>query len=79
MPESKHMGKCFFCGREFQCGPNRYDGKFLSNYKIEVCRQCYDANWDGWAPHYEEKLIAHLRQNNIVVPARNGNGGIPRD
>jgi hypothetical protein len=79
MSEFKFMVRCFMCGSEFQMGPHRYDGKHIPRYKIDVCRACYDGNWDGWAPHCEERLIEHLEKEGISIPKRNKRGWIPRD
>jgi len=78
MAEEKIMQRCFMCGSEYQFGPHRYDGKYISRYQISVCRSCYDSNWDGWA-HYEPRLVAHLKANNLPIPARNEKGWLPRE
>src|SRR5712691_6252889 len=70
---------CFCCGGKFQMGPHRYDGKYLSYYKISMCSSCYNGNWDGIGPYCEAKLIAHLEKENIPLPKRNAKGWIPRD
>ena len=67
------------CGRQFQMGPHRYDGKFISRYQISVCRACYEGNWDGWAPHWEQHLVAHLKKNKLQIPEPNAKGWLPRD
>ncbi len=56
-----------------------YEGKHISRFKIEVCSACYDSNWDGWAPSYEEKLIKHLKDKGLPVPDRNTKGWLPRE
>ena len=60
-------------------GPNRYDGKYIPRYKINVCMTCYEGNWDEWAPGCENKLIAHLRAEGLPIPERNKKGLLPRD
>ena len=75
----KHTEKCFCCGTEFQFGPHIYDGKHIPGYGITVCRACYEGNWDGWAPHYEVLVLAHLKNKGIEPPARNSKGWLPRD
>ncbi len=79
MPEPKKMVRCFMCDDEFQMGPHRYDGKFIPRYKISVCRICYDGNWDGWAPHFTERLIEHLKKEKFSIPEKNERGWLPRD
>ncbi len=79
MSEHKIMDSCFMCGRQFQMGPHRYDGKFISGYQISVCWACYEGNWDGWAPHWEQILVAHLKKNKLLIPERNAKGWLPRD
>lgn len=75
----KHFEECFFCGREFQFGPGRYAGKWLSWFQLMVCETCYRGNWDGWAPHYENKLVPHLTKLGIDIPPRNEQGFMVRD
>ena len=70
---------CFCCGREFQFGPHAYLGTYVPYYKITLYKACYAGNWDGIGPYCEEKLIRHLEQGNIPVPARNNKGWLPRD
>jgi hypothetical protein len=79
MPKEKFMYQCFMCGREYQYGPHKYEGREISRYKINVCNVCYDANRDGWSPEYQEKLIAHLKKEGIGIPARNREGWLPRE
>lgn len=73
------MLKCDACGRLFQFGPHRYEGKAVPTYRITVCRMCWDANWDGWARHLEEKVTAKLRDEGVPLPPRNTNGLLPRE
>lgn len=79
MTAEKIMCSCSLCGRQFQFGPHRYDGKHIPRYQITVCMSCWDGNWDGWAPHLEERLIAHLQQKGIPIPERNAKGWLPRE
>lgn len=75
----KVMYTCFTCGREFQMRPHVYDGAFIPLYQVSVCRICYNGNWDGWAPHYEARLISHFKAKGLPVPTRNAKGWLPRD
>ena len=70
---------CFSCGQTFAFGQNAYHGRVVPKYQIMVCRQCYDANWGGWAPFVERKLLVHLKAKGLEVPARNAQGLLPRD
>jgi hypothetical protein len=79
MSKEKFMCQCFICGGDFQFGPHRYEGRKIPRYNINVCNNCYEANWDGWAPHYEKKLVAHLRKEDLPIPERNAEGWLPRD
>ncbi len=76
---STMMFSCFFCGGRFRFGNHIYNGQHIARYQVTVCRSCYDGNWDGWAPRYETRLIAHLQDKAISVPARNAKGWLPRD
>lgn len=61
-------------------GPHLYEGLYIPRYGITVCRKyCYEGNWDGWAPHHEEKIIATLREKKLPIPERNEKGWLPRD
>jgi hypothetical protein len=70
---------CDVCRRSFQFGPNRYDGKVIPTYAITVCMVCWDANWDGWAPHLEEKVTVNLRSQGKPLPPRNAKDWLPRE
>ena len=70
--------ECDVCGRRVQHGPGRYEGRMIRAYKMFVCESCYTANWDGWGPATEPKVIEHLNKQNIQIPQRNGKGWIPR-
>ncbi len=71
--------KCFLCGREFDFGPHVYDGKFLSSYKISLCMNCYNSNYDGYAANNGNKIIKHLTSMNLDVPELNSKGLLPRE
>lgn len=77
MEEEKIMKKCDLCYMSFQFGPHRYDGKYLSNYKMLVCSGCLRAHWDGVGPSHEKQFIKHLDANNIPLPERNAKGWYP--
>lgn len=70
---------CFTCGGTFRFGPHVYDGHHVSAYRINVCSGCWGGNWDGWAPHYEPRLLAHLVAEGLAVPERNASGYLPRN
>ena len=73
------METCLLCGKRFQMGPHRYDGKLIAGYKMLVCQSCYSGNWDGWAPYYEDRIIKHLEEMQLPTPDRNDKGLLPRD
>jgi hypothetical protein len=77
-PEPIHY-PCFTCGGTFRFGPHVYDGHHIAAYKFNVCSGCWSGNWDGWAPHYERKILIHLAENGLPIPARNAAGYLPRD
>ncbi len=70
---------CFICTNEYEMGFGVYDGKYIRRYDINVCKGCYDGNWDGWNPANEKKLIDHLNEKGLPVPERNEKGWLPRD
>jgi hypothetical protein len=71
--------RCFTCNGQFQFGPDRYDGVRISDYEMMVCGICYGANWDGWGPSYEPRILKHLNERGIPEPRRNSKGWLPRD
>jgi len=80
MKTEKFMFKCDVCGNMYQHGPYRYEGHRLERYgNIFCCDTCWTVNWDGWAPHHEKILLAHLEKNSLPVPKRNKKGLLPRD
>ena len=78
MPD-KIMRECDLCRNNYQMGPHRYEGKFIPRYQLSVCGTCYDGNWDGWAPHLEATLLAHLKKKGLSEPTRNAKGWFPRE
>lgn len=80
MTNDKIMLTCDVCGQKYQHGPHRYEGHKLALYGgISCCDGCWQFNWDGWAPHHEAKLIAHLKEKGLPVPPRNAKGYLPRN
>lgn len=79
MNTEKHMVKCDVCGNSFQFGPHRYDGRKNQTYDIMVCNNCHNANWDGWAPHYEPQVTKNLSDRGLLLPPRNEKGWLPRE
>ena len=79
MVDERITAECFFCGRKFQFGPHRYEGKHIARYRVSVCDGCYKGNWDGWAPDFEAKLLPYLQEKGMPIPERNEKGWLPRD
>ena len=73
------MIRCDACSSLFQFGPHAYRGTYIPTYKVTVCETCYRANWDGWAPHFDQAITAKLRELGVELPARNVAGLLPRD
>jgi hypothetical protein len=78
MAQDKFIFPCFTCGNQFQFGPHRYDGENIPRYQICGCRTCYAASWDGWGPHHEQRVLAHLEKKGLPIPERNEKGWLPR-
>ena len=78
MPEEEILASCEICAESFQFGPHVYDGRVIESYKLTVCNGCFDANWDGWGRHHEERLLSHLKAHGIEIPKRNAKGYLPR-
>lgn len=75
----KFMTTCDVCGKSFQFGPHRYEGRRNQTYDIMVCGTCHDGNWDGWAPHFEAHVTKRLVEQGRPIPARNAKGWLPRE
>lgn len=78
MGKLKFMSKCELCGSEYQQGPHLYEGRHSQLFDLWVCSTCWEYNWDGWADHYEEKLLKHIESKQLPIPERNPNGLFPR-
>lgn len=79
MSEFKNIIPCFLCSRQFQYGSHLYDGKHIPAYNMSVCMNCYKASHDGWAPIYDAKILAHLKEKGLPTPERQKDGYLPRD
>ncbi len=79
MNDQKLNFKCDLCGGSYQMGRHIYDGKQIRRYQMSVCKLCYLGNSDGWAPHYEPRIISHLKEKKLPIPERNDEGLLPRD
>lgn len=78
MNDGRVMYPCFCCERQVQFGPGSY-GKVAKLYgNLPVCTTCWSANWDGWSPSVESKLLAALAERELPTPARNENNLLPR-
>lgn len=71
--------RCSSCQRDFCFSEGRYDGHHIGYYDLDVCSGCYRANWDGWGPSMERKLLRHLEERGIAAPQRNDKGWLPLD
>lgn len=69
--------QCFFCRKHFNFGVHKYYGRYIKEYKMNVCDSCMRGNWDGLNPGLESKFEEHLRANNIPFPERNSKGWYP--
>jgi hypothetical protein len=79
MAEDVYKVTCFVCKRQFQYSHGIYAGTLIPNYQIIVCKSCYESNWDGWTSPNMEKIIEHLKENNLAIPKMNSKGWLPRD
>lgn len=77
--EFEQVIHCQMCGSEFLVGRQGHEGRHIPAYDLHVCDTCYDCNQIGWSPLYEAKLLAHIKQKNIIAPKRNEKGLLPRD
>jgi hypothetical protein len=70
--------QCDICGAIHYQGAGVYPLRKISGYELFCCDVCYDGNWDGWNPHHEERLLAHLKERGVTPPKRNEKGWLPR-
>lgn len=66
---------CFICDKE--CSLYPLELKYIKYYQINVCRDCYLGNHDGWSPEAEKRILPHLQENGIEEPERNSKGFLP--
>ena len=69
---------CGLCDESKTYGPHIYDLVRVERYGLMVCRSCFAANWDGWSPQYEPRLLKSLKDNKLQVPPRLSNRLFPR-
>jgi hypothetical protein len=80
MSEEKFVFRCDICGDTYEHGPHRYEGHKLILYgDIFACDPCWKKNREGWTPHYEKIILAHLERSGLSTPKRNAKGLLPRD
>lgn len=79
MPSEPPTAACFCCDTKLHFTPDSDAGQVIERYGVVVCTPCFQANADGWAPKYEEKLLRQLQRSHIAPPARNASGRLPRD
>ena len=66
MNKSKIQFICSVCNKEYQHGPNRYEGHQLKLYGgIFCCDDCWNGNLDGWAPHCESPLLKNIFNQKV--------------
>ena len=70
---------CVLSGKTFQMGDGVYEGTFVPRYQMNVYQPCYLGNHDGYASHYDENILEHLKEKGLPVPERNAKGYLPRD
>ena len=68
------MPRCDLCGSPHQMGPNRFNGEFLSHYRMQVCNSCLGGHVNGIPRAFELRFVAHLEKHGIALPERNKRG-----
>jgi hypothetical protein len=79
MNREMHTITCDVCGNDVRYEPHRYNARRNQTYDIMVCDICYQANWDGWAPQYEDRVTRKLKERGVPLPQRNEHGLLPRE
>ena len=69
--------ECEVCKKTVSNGHGNYDLKQCHGYEMWVCSNCFDGNRDGWAPHHEPTVLAHLQTKGLPIPERNLLGLLP--
>lgn len=75
MTAPKIMVECFLCRREFQFGPNRYEGRHVGEWGISVCSHCSRSPWDEVPPGYTQRVVEYLDAKGIPYK-RNAQGWV---
>ena len=63
---------CFICQRDTA-------ERHIRRYDMNVCRACWDRNWDGWPREDEPRILDRLAARGLPVPVRNVLGLLPRE
>jgi hypothetical protein len=74
-PEEPILKGCFLCEQPFRFGPHTYNCKYIHQWDITVCSQCYASNHDGIVTEQHPRLIEHLNAQKIPVHL-NERGGL---
>ena len=70
---------CEVCAQSLEYGPHRHELRRIALYDIFACTACLQSNWDGWAPHLEERVVKKLRASSMAEPKRLENGSLLRE
>jgi hypothetical protein len=60
------VGTCFLCNKHFRDGPGAY-GKYVRQWDITVCSDCYRRNQEGIVPDQNHHLLEHLNTKGIKI------------
>jgi hypothetical protein len=63
MAQDKFMFPRFTCGRQFQMGPHRYDGRLFRVIKFPSAGHATTPIGMVGGPDREQRLVAHLKEN----------------
>lgn len=70
----KIMETCELCKREFQFGPNFYQGHWLPTFEMYCCKGCVPNKQSDIPPAYERLAIGKANANKVGELPRTRSG-----
>ena len=70
---------CDICGTRCKTGAGVHGVQRIPGYDLTVCRNCFQSNYEGWAPEHVEAFENHLELKQIPFPARHAGVLYPRE
>lgn len=63
----RHMADCFICRQQFQFGPHIGAGRWITPWRLYLCRLCISSNHDGIVIECHKGLDRHLAEQGVEI------------